>query len=462
MKKSDGRFRAPLDPIAFRFSASLDVDKRLYEEDIEGSLAHLRMLVKQRIISPREGARIRKALINIREEISKGKFLLDGGIGDGRFAAEDVHMAIERRLIEKVGELGGKLHTARSRNDQIALDERLYLRTIIKKILTSLLQLQKVFCTRAETNIDVVMPGYTHLQRAQPILLAHQLVAYISMLERDRERFRDCLRRVNRSPLGAGALAGTSFPVDRKYVARTLGFDSVLENSIDAVCDRDVQIEFSAACAITMMHLSRISEDLILWSSEEWNFAEIGDEFTTGSSIMPQKKNPDMAELVRGKTGRVYGDLFTLLTVMKGLPLAYDRDMQEDKEPLFDAADTLCDSLEIFSGMFATVKFNTKRFEGESDYLLATELADYLVRKGMPFRKAHTVVGGVVRECLSKNILLKELPLSSYKKHSGLFDRDLWEILHMRASLRLKRSQGSTSPLEVRKALRSWTLKLRS
>jgi argininosuccinate lyase len=462
MKASKGRFQKTLDPIALRFSSSLEIDKRLFREDIEGSIAHLRMLVARAIVPSAVGRKIHKALLEIRKELEKGTFRLPSLENGGRFAADDIHMAIEQRLVEKVGAIGGTLHTARSRNDQVALDERLYLRKTVTLILRAINSLQKTFLAQAGKYLSVVMPGYTHLQRAQPVLLAHHLLAYVSMLDRDRERFHDCLGRVNRSPLGAGALAGTSFPIDRQAVMKTLGLTALIENSIDAVSDRDVQIEFIAACAVTMMHLSRFAEDLVLWSSEEWRFAEIGETFATGSSIMPQKRNPDVAELVRGKAGRVFGDLIALLTVMKGLPFAYNRDMQEDKPALFDAADTLHASLEVFSKMFSTVIFREKRFEAEPDYLLATELADYLVRKGMPFRKAHTVVGAVVRECLSRNIQLKELPIASYRKYSTLFDRDIWKILHVRASLKLKRSRGSTSPPEVTKSLRSWSKKLRA
>jgi argininosuccinate lyase len=459
----NGRFKKGLHPAALKFSSSLNVDKRLYREDIEGSCAHVAMLVKQKIISFDEAKKIQKALKEIRREIESGKLSLDGtSNGKKRFVAEDIHMAIEQRLIEKIGDVGGKLHTARSRNDQIALDERLYLRRTIQEILKLIGSLQKIFVMKAEQNIDIVMPGYTHLQRAQPMLLAHHLVAYVSMLERDCERFEDCLKRVNCSPLGAAAMAGTSFPIDRQSAAKSLGMNGIIENSIDAVSDRDVLIEFIAYCAITMMHLSRFAEELVLWSSQEWNFVEIGDEFTTGSSIMPQKKNPDMAELVRGKTGRVYGDLMTVLSVMKGLPLAYNRDMQEDKEPLFDAADTVQYCLGIYALMMKTVKFNRTRFEQElnSDFFLATELTDYLVKKGMPFRKAHGVAGKIVQTCLKKRIPLKKLSLKEYQRHSKLFDNAVYKVLEMKNSLRQKSSAGSTSPKEVEKAIRFWKKRL--
>src|ERR1043166_6241707 len=456
----NGRFKGRLDPGALTFSSSLEVDKRLYQEDIEGSIAHVAMLARQSIITRPESRKIQRALQEIKREIDLGKLRLDER--GGRFVAEDIHMAIEHRLMQKVGEVGGKLHTARSRNDQVALDERLFLIKSIRSMEKLIRTFQKVCLAKAERYETVIMPGYTHLQRAQPILLAHHLLAYVSMLERDRERFADCLKRVNRSPLCAGALAGTSLPIDRKFSAKRLGFDSVIENSIDAVSDRDIHIEFLSVCAITMMHLSRFAEELVLWSSEEWKFVELGDAFTTGSSIMPQKKNPDMAELIRGKTGRVYGDLVALLTVMKGLPLAYNRDMQEDKEPLFDAADTVSGCLNIATLMLKSVKFNAKRFEEESqsDLLLATELADYLVRKGLPFRKAHAIVGSIVQTCIAKNASLKELPLKEYRRFSRLFEKDLYRYLDPRTSLRNKKSSGSTSPGEVRKALRFWGKKL--
>ncbi len=455
----NGRFRKPLDPRALKFSSSLGVDRRLYREDIEGSLAHVAMLAKQKIIPLREAKKIENALRKVLRELSAKALSSErSAAGNGRLVGEDIHMAIEQKVINHIGAVGGKLHTGRSRNDQVALDERLYLRRTIVEIQKCVRDLQKAFVAKASQHSDVILPGYTHLQRAQPVLLAHHLLAYVEMLDRDRERFEDCLKRVNRSPLGAAALAGTSFPIDRAFVAGKLGFDGVIENSLDAVSDRDVQIECLAACAISMMHLSRFAEELVLWSSREWNFAEIGDEFTTGSSIMPQKKNPDMAELVRGKTGRVYGDLMALLTVMKGLPLAYNRDMQEDKEPLFDAADTVSACLTICSAMLKTVRFHSNRFnvELQSDLLLATELADYLVRKGMPFRKGHAVVGEIVQTCLANNVSLNELPLREYKKFSRLFGKDVYDILNVRASLRLKNSSGSTSPKEVAKAIRRW------
>jgi argininosuccinate lyase len=458
-----GRFAGKLHPDALVFSSSLSFDRRLAEEDIEGSIAHAVMLGDQNIIPPREARAIRNGLLAVLKEIQEGTFPFpDASSGDGRFIAEDIHMAIEHRLIEKIGDVGGKLHTARSRNDQVALDERLYLRKAITGIREEIRSLQRVLVAQARANEKVMMPGYTHLQRAQPALLSHLLLAFVEMFERDIQRSLDAYKRVDKVPLGAGALAGTSFPIDRNKVARLLKFSGILENSVDAVSDRDVLIEFLSACAITMMHLSRLAEEIVLWSSREFDFVRLGDEFTTGSSIMPQKKNPDMAELVRGKTGRVYGDLVALLTVMKGLPLAYNRDMQEDKEPLFDAADTTQQSLHIMSLMVASMKFRADRFEEElrSDPLVATELADDLVRKGMPFRKAHALVGQLVLTSIEKGIPLARLSLEEFQKVAPEFGVNVHELLDPRRSLNRKQSAGSTSPKEVAKALAAWEKRL--
>jgi argininosuccinate lyase len=433
------------------------VDRRLYREDIDGSRAHVAMLAKQGIIPAAAAAKIRAALLEIRKEIETGRlvFSLEGKSG-GRLAADDVHMAIEQRLVEKVGEIGKMVHTARSRNDQVALDERLYLRNATSQLRAQLKELRRVLTAKAKEYENVVMPGYTHLQRAQPILLAHHLLAYVAMFGRDDERLADALKRSARSPLGAAALAGTPFPIDRKAVAKELGLHGVVENSIDAVSDRDALLECIASCSIIMMHLSRLAEELVLWTTQEWHFAHIGEAFTTGSSIMPQKQNPDMAELVRGKTGRVYGDLIALLTVMKGLPLAYNRDMQEDKEPLFDAVDTTGASLEIMGRMMATVTFDAERFDDElrTDFLLATELADYLVRKGMPFRTAYEIAGAIVAECAEAGCGLVELPLERYRVHAPLFGPDVYAVLDPRESVKRKQSAGSTGAAEVRKALK--------
>jgi argininosuccinate lyase len=463
MRQWKGRFREPLDPHALRFSSSLETDRRLAQEDIEGSIAHVGMLASRKILSPGDARKITRALLKIRREAASGRaswLRIDGR--SARFTADDIHMAVEQRLIALTGGVGGKLHTARSRNDQVALDTRLFLRGNIDRITVLLRSVQRAFVGRAEAFRDVIMPGYTHLQRAQPVLLAHHLLAYVEMFERDRERFLDCRKRAALSPLGAAALAGTSYPIDRMKTARALGLPGIIENSIDAVSDRDVLLEFISAAAITMMHASRIAEELVLWSSQEWHFASIGESFTTGSSIMPQKKNPDMAELIRGKTGRVYGDLMALLTVMKGLPLAYNRDMQEDKEPLFDAADTLAASLDVLGRMMETVTFDEGRFEDElnGDQLLATELADYLVRKGIPFREAHGIVGELVALGAERECSLGEIPLREYTRRSPAFSRDVALLLDARTSLSMKKSAGSTSPAEVAKALRRWKKRL--
>ncbi|HMK38840.1 MAG TPA: argininosuccinate lyase, partial [Bacteroidota bacterium] len=448
---------------ALRFSSSLDIDRRLAREDIEGSIAHIGMLAAQKIVSGADARKITRALKTIRREAAAGNarwLRIDDR--SGRFTSEDIHMAVEHRLIALTGGVGGKLHTARSRNDQVALDVRLFLRGRIDGIAGLIRAVQGAFVGRAHAFRDVMMPAYTHLQRAQPVLLDHHLLAYVEMFERDRERFLDCRKRVDRSPLGAAAVAGTSFPIDRKKTARALGMGGIIANSIDAVSDRDVLVEFISASAITMMHASRIAEELVLWSSKEWRFADIGESFTTGSSIMPQKKNPDMAELIRGKTGRVYGDLMALLTVMKGLPLAYNRDMQEDKEPLFDAADTVGSSLDVLARMMATVKFDGERFEEElnGDQLLATELADYLVRKGIPFREAHGIVGDLVALSAARGCSLGELPLREYTRRSTAFSGDVALLLDARTSLAMKKSSGSTSPEEVDRALRLWKRRL--
>ncbi len=459
-----GRFRGGLHPEALQFSTSLPIDRRLYDEDIDGSLAHVRMLARQKIISAADARKIAGGLARIRQEIRTGKFrALKNGGGNGRFVAEDIHMAIESRLIDLVGDAGGRLHTARSRNDQIALDERLYLRSAISTIVGGIRGLQKSLVTFARVHQDVLMPGYTHLQHGQPILFAHHLLAYVEMLDRDHARFLDCRRRAMQSPLGAGAVGGTSFPVDRAAVAKDLGFEGIMGNSVDAVSDRDAILEFLSAAAIAMMHLSRMAEELVLWSSREWGLIEIGDAFATGSSIMPQKKNPDMAELVRGKTGRVYGDLVALLTTMKGLPLSYNRDLQEDKAPMFDAADTVASSLRILALMIPTVKVNTARFEKDltSDFSTATDLADFLVRKGLPFRAAHAIVGDIVRTAVEQGSDLGSFSLPDLQGFSTLFNSSALELIDPRASIRAKKSAGSTAPAEVRKALGRWEKKLR-
>jgi argininosuccinate lyase len=459
MKEWKGRFRKSLDPAALAFSTSLGTDRALAAQDVAGSIAHAEMLAACGIITAEEGSTLRRGLRQVLREVTDGDApWLDAARAGGRFVAEDVHMAVEQRLIEKIGPAGGKLHTARSRNDQVALDVRLYLRDAIDRTDGALRDLQRALVAKASETINVVMPGYTHLQRAQPVLLSHHLLAYVEMFQRDRQRLAGCRTRANLSPLGAAALAGTSFPIDRHRVARRLKFSGIVDNSIDAVSDRDAVVEYVSAAAITMMHASRIAEELVLWSSREWRFAEIGDDFTTGSSIMPQKKNPDMAELVRGKTGRVYGDLMAILTVMKGLPLAYNRDMQEDKEPLFDAVATVTSSVDILARMLPTVTFDAGRFEQEltQDFVLATEVADYLARKGVPFREAHGIVGELVALCQERGVSLGDLPFREYAKRAKEFGRDIAGVLDARASLSMKRSSGSTSPAEVAKALRRW------
>lgn len=447
-----GRFKQPLSEIALRFSSSIDLDQALYREDIQGSIAHVEMLSACRIIPAEDARRIRKALKEILSEIESGKF-------DLSWHKEDIHMAIEQRLIQKIGPVGGKLHTARSRNDQVALDERLYLRTALVELKKLVSQFQRVLLYKGEKYFGVVMPGYTHLQRAQPIYLSHHLLAYISMLERDYERLTDCYKRVNKLPLGAAALAGTSFPIDRVSVAKKLKFDGIVENSIDAVSDRDYIVECIAVCSTMMMHLSRMAEELVLWSSQEFNFVNIDDAYTTGSSIMPQKKNPDMAELVRGKVGRVYGDLTNILTTMKGLPLAYNRDMQEDKYPLFDAVNTTRESLFILTHVFIHTKFDKERFEEElkNDFLTATEIADYLVQRNVPFREAHSITGKIVAYCGEHNKTLSALSLKELHHFSHKFSEDIYGLLEPHASIEHKKSAGSTAPNEVKKQIVHWT-----
>ncbi len=447
MKGSSGKL-SRADKQAQNYVASIPFDRRLYRQDIEGSIAHARMLAKQGIIAKSEAETIIKRLTSIRKEIERGKFQF-------KTELEDIHMNIEARLFEKIGDVAGKLHTARSRNDQIALDLRLLVKEEISKTIDKIKALQASLVELAKANKDVIMPGYTHLQQAQPILLAHHLLAYFDMFQRDKERFHDCLGRTDVLPLGSGALAGVPYPIDREFVARQLGFSKVSTNSLDAVSDRDFVIEYEAAAAIAMMHLSRLAEELILWSSSEFGFIEIGEAFTTGSSIMPQKKNPDVAELARGKTGRVYGHLMGILTTMKSLPLAYNRDMQEDKEGLFDTVDTLHTSLEVFAGMVKTIKVNTERIAQamKTDYILATDLADYLVNKGLPFRKAHGVVAKLSEYAMSKGKNFHELGRKEYRKFSPLFGGDVYKIT-LESSVAARNVAGGTSPQQVGKALK--------
>ncbi|MBT9537351.1 MAG: argininosuccinate lyase, partial [Nitrospirae bacterium] len=390
-----GRFTEKTSKTVEYFTESISFDRRLWKYDIEGSIAHAKMLGKQKIISQKDSSAIINGLKNIAGEIETGRF---------RFAVEleDIHMNIEAALIKNIGDAGKKLHTARSRNDQVALDLRLYLRAETKETIALIKNLQKTLLNAAENNIGIIMPGYTHLQRAQPVLLSHHLLAYVEMLRRDRERFEDSLKRINVLPLGSCALAGTSLPVDRSYAAKLLGFKAIAENSIDAVSDRDFAIEFLTDAGILMMHLSRFAEELILWSTEEFSFIELPDAFTTGSSIMPQKKNPDVAELIRGKSGRIYGNMIALMTVMKGLPLAYNRDMQEDKTPVFDTVDTIKSCLTVLAQMMPQIKFMKERMRDAAGraYSTATDIAEYLVKKGVPFRQAHEITGKIVRYCI--------------------------------------------------------------
>ncbi|OUM85363.1 argininosuccinate lyase, partial [Parageobacillus thermoglucosidasius] len=412
-----GRFTKTAEEWVDEFAASIPFDQELVEEDIEGSLAHVTMLGKCGILPSGDVEKIKSGLLALLEKAKQGKLKFS-------VAYEDIHLNIEKMLIDEIGPVGGKLHTGRSRNDQVATDMHLYLRKRVTEIMELIKELQKVLVEKAEEHVETIVPGYTHLQRAQPISFAHHLLAYFWMLERDRERFRESLKRINKSPLGAGALAGTTFPIDRHLTAELLGFSGIYENSIDAVSDRDFIIEFLSNSAMLMMHLSRFCEELILWSSQEFQFIEIDDAFATGSSIMPQKKNPDMAELIRGKTGRVYGHLLALLTVMKGTPLAYNKDMQEDKEGMFDTVKTVTGSLKIFAGMIKTMKVNADVMEKatKQDFSNATELADYLANKGVPFREAHEIVGKLVLTCIERGVFLADLPLEVYKEASPLFE----------------------------------------
>jgi argininosuccinate lyase len=430
-----------------KYTSSISYDKRLYKQDIAGSIAHARMLAKQGIISEKDTERIVMALSAIREEIEGGSFAFHDEL-------EDIHMNIEARLIEKIGDVGRKLHTARSRNDQVALDMRLFAKESISQTIVELQGLQRALLDVAEANRDEIMPGYTHLQRAQPVLFAHHLLAYFEMLQRDVERFRDSLKRTDVLPLGSGALAGVPYPVDRDFLARELGFSGISQNSMDAVSDRDFIIEFQATTGITMMHLSRLAEELVLWSSEEFGFIELDDAYTTGSSIMPQKKNPDVAELARGKTGRIYGNLMAMLTIMKALPLSYNRDMQEDKEGFFDTVDTILSTVEVFTGMVSTltVKGEVTRRAADEGCILATDMADYLVGKGVPFREAHVIMGRLVHYAVGKGKTLRDLSLDEYKSSSHLFEEDVYNVT-AETSIAARNVPGGTAPEQVAQQL---------
>ncbi len=443
-----GRFSEKTDRIVEDFTSSIDIDKRLYVYDIEGSIAHCRMLARTSIISEADASVLIEGLGEIRREIERGNFQFDDGL-------EDIHMHIEARLIEKVGKSAQKLHTARSRNDQVALDVRMYLREESVNTIKRLISLSKVVVDLAKTYIDVVLPGYTHLQRAQPVLLSHHFMAYYEMFSRDIARFDDGLKRINVMPLGSAALAGTTYPIDREYTARLLDFPKISANSIDAVSDRDFIIEFVSAASICMVHLSRMSEEFILWSSSEFGFIELPDSFATGSSIMPQKKNPDVPELVRGKTGRVFGDLVSLLTMMKSLPLSYNRDMQEDKSALFQTADTLRQCIDIYIKMLPKLKINREamRQATSKGFLNATDMADYLVAGGMPFRQAHGCVGEAVAYASRKKKELHELTLKELKSFSSHFKKDIFNILSTEQMINRRKSIGGTALECVRAAI---------
>lgn len=443
-----GRFNEPVAELVKKYTASIGFDYRLAAFDIQGSIAHAQMLAAQKIISSADLKAIEQGLADIAQEIEAGQFewLLD---------LEDVHLNIEKRLTDKIGDAGKRLHTGRSRNDQVATDVRLWLRASTDQVSAGLRKLQLSLLDLAEAHFDTVMPGFTHLQVAQPVTLGHHLMAYVEMLSRDAQRFADCRRRINRLPLGAAALAGTSYPIDRELVAKKLGFDGVCENSLDAVSDRDFAIEFTFAASLVMTHLSRLSEELILWSSPRFAFVDIADRFCTGSSIMPQKKNPDVPELVRGKTGRVYGHLTALLTLMKGQPLAYNKDNQEDKEPLFDTVDTLLVTLEIYADMMRGISVNkdNMRQAASEGFATATDLADYLVKKGMPFRDAHEVVALAVRYAVDKKVDLSDLPLATLQQFSASISEDVYAVLSLEGSLNSRNHIGGTAPAQVKAAI---------
>lgn len=447
-KPWSGRFSAPTDAFVEAFTASVSFDQRLYEYDIQGSIAHARMLAHVGVLTEAECTQIVEGLTSIVQEIARGEF-------NWSVALEDVHMNIETRLTQKIGVVGKKLHTGRSRNDQVATDIRLYLRDEIDRIVAELVRLISALAEVAEREAATIMPGFTHLQSAQPTTFGHHLLAWCEMLLRDRERIQDCRKRVNSMPLGAAALAGTSYPIDRYYTAELLGFEMIAENSLDAVSDRDFAIEFAAAAAVLMMHLSRFSEELVLWSSAQFNFIELSDAFCTGSSIMPQKKNPDVPELVRGKTGRVYGHLISLLTLMKSQPLAYNKDNQEDKEPLFDTVDTLKGSLRVFADMIPAleVRHEQMRAAAQRGFTTATDLADYLVRKGVAFRDAHEIVGKAVRYCIENGCDLDALSLDVFQSFSSLIADDVYEVLTLEGSVAARQHFGGTAPSQVRAAV---------
>ena len=443
-----GRTDGATEQIADDFNSSIHFDSRMYRQDITGSMAHAAMLAAKNIITNEDADQLIAGLEGILSDLDSGALEFD-------MSCEDIHMFVEQVLTQRLGDVGKKLHTARSRNDQVALDIRMYLRTEIDEITGLVTELVKAVTDKAEAYKSAIMPGYTHLQRAQPITFGHHLMAYAMMLLRDLDRLADCRKRMNLSPIGCCALAGTTYDTDRYFEAERLGFDGICLNSLDGVSDRDFCAELMSAIAVLMMHLSRFSEEIILWSSWEFKFVELSDAYTTGSSIMPQKKNPDMAELVRGKTGRVYGDLMALLTTLKGLPLAYNKDMQEDKEAVFDAVDTVKMCLKVFTGMVATMTANTANMKlaAQRGFINATDLADYLVKKGMPFRSAYKISGSLVALCIRENTVLEALPLDTYKTYSDLFEEDLYEAIDLVACVEKRISVGGPSVSQVEKQI---------
>ena len=443
-----GRFTKETKDEVFRFNESLSFDKRLFEQDIEGSIAHVVMMEKQDILTLEEKDSIVKGLTQIKEEVLNGTLTFDGGY-------EDVHSFAEAKLIERIGEAGKKMHTGRSRNDQVALDMRLYVREQVVIVDEELKALLEVLLRIMEENTETYMPGFTHLQKAQPITLAHHFGAYFEMFKRDRSRMHDIYKRMNYCPLGSGALAGTTYPLDREYVASMLGFEGPTLNSMDSVSDRDYCIEFLAALATVMMHLSRFCEEVIIWNSNEYGFVEMDDAYSTGSSIMPQKKNPDIAELVRGKTGRVYGALMSMLTTMKGIPLAYNKDMQEDKEMTFDAIDTVKDCIMLFTGMVDTMRFNKKNMEESAKlgFTNATDAADYLVKKGMPFRDAHSVIGRLVLFCIEKNCAIDDLTLEELQSISEVFEADIYDAISLKTCVEKRLTTGAPGPQQMKNVI---------
>ena len=452
-----GRTNGNTNALCDDFNSSIHFDCRMYKQDIQGSIAHAKMLSKCGIISAEDESAIINGLCDILNELENGNLQFD-------FSCEDIHMFIEQELTSRIGDAGKRLHTARSRNDQVALDIRLYLRQECAEIISLLKELIFVIVEKAEQNKDAILPGYTHLQRAQPIVFAQQLLAYANMLLRDINRIHDTCHRMNYSPIGACALAGTTYSTDRYFEAQELGFDGICENSIDAVSDRDFCIELAGDIAIIMMHLSRFSEEIILWNSWEFKFTELSDEYTTGSSIMPQKKNSDMAELVRGKTGRAYGNLTTLLTLLKGLPLAYNKDMQEDKEAIFDSVDTVKKCLEIFCGMLKGMTINKENMlnAAKSGFINATDLADYLTIKGVPFRTAYKISGEIVAYCIENGFVLENLPMEIYKNKCELFDTDVYNAVDLSQCVARRNSTGGTSPASVEKQIENIKIKLQA